>query len=212
MIEDIIKLRRRGLSFRKIARELDTTVGKVQYQWTKLLQNKAKRSSEEPVKNKLRVECTCEKDDHIEEDTITLTRIADEIVKVEWKVSAYKENMVAHYFKKPIVSWKKALRIYDVTGVIFNGENAQSDHEIVLSEHHTEWIFKGLKPEKVYCIELGFKFSEDCFFPLLRSKALHASNGEYNHLIQPKENIHNAAKWSENVSTYTYYETVKERN
>lgn len=40
MIDEIIKLRRRGLSFRKIASKLDTTVGKVQYQWTKLIQKK----------------------------------------------------------------------------------------------------------------------------------------------------------------------------
>ncbi|MHC8522556.1 helix-turn-helix domain-containing protein [Rossellomorea sp. H39__3] len=35
MLEEIIKLREQGVSFRKIAKELDMTVGKVQYQWVK---------------------------------------------------------------------------------------------------------------------------------------------------------------------------------
>ena len=35
MIEEIIKLRGDGLSFRKIASQLNTTVGRVQYRWNK---------------------------------------------------------------------------------------------------------------------------------------------------------------------------------
>src|SRR4051812_26315522 len=47
MIEEIKKLRRKGLSFRKIATELDTTIGKVQYQWTKY-----KKNEEQEVEDK----------------------------------------------------------------------------------------------------------------------------------------------------------------
>lgn len=35
MITEIIKLKEQGVSFRRIAKELNTTVGKVQYQWVK---------------------------------------------------------------------------------------------------------------------------------------------------------------------------------
>ncbi|PWW26581.1 hypothetical protein DFO73_110154 [Cytobacillus oceanisediminis] len=210
MIDEIIKLRRRGLSFRKIARELDTTVGKVQYQWTKLVQNKAKRSSEEPFQINSPNQGTDKKNDSIIEDKINLTRIADEKIKVDWKLSIYKENMVAQYFNRPISSWRKALRIYDVTGVIFDGGNAQSDHEVVLQEHHTEWIFKGLKSNRVYCIEMGMKLTENIFFPLLRSDALYSSETGFENISRPQEQIQKAAEWTESVSTYTYYETVSE--
>ena len=39
MIEEIIKLREDGLSFRKIASQLNTTVGRVQYRWNKYVNN-----------------------------------------------------------------------------------------------------------------------------------------------------------------------------
>ncbi|GLB58202.1 DUF4912 domain-containing protein [Cytobacillus sp. NCCP-133] len=210
MIDDIIKLRRRGLSFRKIARELDTTVGKVQYQWTKLIQNKAKRSIEEPSQKIIPVQKTDKEAAYAEEDKITLTPVSNDKVIAGWKLSVYKENMAAQFFDRPIDSWRKALRIYDVTGVIFNGENAQSDHEVALSERDKEWTFKGLKPGRVYCIELGIKLEEDQFFPLLRSSALHSSDAAIEKFPPPKEGIQKAAEWSENVSTYTYYENIDE--
>ncbi|MBT2687127.1 DUF4912 domain-containing protein [Bacillus sp. ISL-47] len=210
MIDEIIKLRRRGLSFRKIAVELDTTVGKVQYQWTKLVQNKAKRSSDEPFQTSSPNQGADKKNAPIIEDKINITRISAEKIKVYWEISIYKENMVAQYFNRPISSWRKALRIYDVTGVIFDGGNAQSDHEVVLLNQHTEWTFKGLKPNRVYCIEMGVKLTENNFFPLLRSDALYTSEMGFENISRPQEPIQEAAEWTESVSTYTYYETLCE--
>lgn len=43
MIEEIIRLRTDGLSFRKIATELNTTVGKVQYRWHKWIEENEDR-------------------------------------------------------------------------------------------------------------------------------------------------------------------------
>src|SRR4051812_16980659 len=39
MIEEIIKLREDGFSFRRIASKLNTTVGKVQYRWNKWMEH-----------------------------------------------------------------------------------------------------------------------------------------------------------------------------
>lgn len=47
MIEEIVKLRRKGLSFRKIAVELNSTVGKVQYQWKKYMKMKSAASGQD---------------------------------------------------------------------------------------------------------------------------------------------------------------------
>ena len=44
MIDEIIKLREDGLSFRKIASELNTTVGRVQYRWNKWVNNQEQDS------------------------------------------------------------------------------------------------------------------------------------------------------------------------
>jgi len=46
LIEEITKLRGKGLTFRKIAEELDTTIGKIQYQWRKYNSQKDKPEEE----------------------------------------------------------------------------------------------------------------------------------------------------------------------
>lgn len=206
MIDEIIKLRRRGLSFRKIATKLDTTVGKVQYQWTKLIQNKGKRDSGEVTGNKLNAEENNVRNQS--KDSLTLTRAADDRVIVSWKLSPQKEKMLLRYLDEPAPAFRKSLRIYDVTGVIFDGSNSVCDHEVILSGQ-TEWLFKGLKPDRVYCVELGIKITDNQFLPLLRSEALHPSEelprhsyGKSESGVQPE--------WTVNVSTYTYYESVSE--
>ncbi|WP_282172634.1 DUF4912 domain-containing protein [Cytobacillus firmus] len=204
MIDEIIKLRRRGLSFRKIASKLDTTVGKVQYQWTKLIQNKGKRDSGESLGEKFISEENVVQNQS--KDHLTLTRSSDDKARVSWRLSIQKVKMLSLYLDKPVSSLRKSLRIYDVTGVVFDGANAVCDHEVILSDY-SEWTFKGLKPGKVYCVELGIKITDTHFIPLLRSEALYTSEespsrGKSESEVQPA--------WTVNVSTYTYYESVSE--
>jgi uncharacterized protein len=207
MIDEIIKLRRRGLSFRKIASELDTTVGKVQYQWTKLIQNKAKRDSEESAVNNMTAEENAVPKQT--KDQLILTRLTSDKVKVLWKLSNHKEKMASLYLEEPVSSMRKSLRIYDVTGIYFDGANAVADHEVILS-HQSEWIFKGIKPAKVYCVELGIKLTENHFFPLLRSEAIHTSEEMPYQTSGIGEAERQPAEWTVNVSTYTYYESMSE--
>ncbi|WP_244671128.1 DUF4912 domain-containing protein [Bacillus sp. NTK034] len=207
MIDEIIKLRRRGLSFRKIAIELDTTVGKVQYQWTKLIQNKEKRNSVDSAGNKITAEENALPKQM--KDQLILTRLRADKVKVIWKLSSHKEKMASLYLDEPVSSMRKSLRIYDVTGIIFDGANAVSDHEVILS-HQSEWIFKGLKPSKVYCVELGIKLTESHFFPLLRSEAIHTSEEMIYQSSGKGDAEKQPAEWTVNVSTYTYYESMSE--
>ncbi|MEK3853145.1 DUF4912 domain-containing protein [Cytobacillus sp. FSL H8-0458] len=204
MIDEIIKLRRRGLSFRKIASKLDTTVGKVQYQWTKLIQNKGKRDSGESLGEKLISEENIVRNQS--KDHLTLTRSADDSAKVFWRLSIQKVKMLSLYLDEPVSSLRKSLRIYDVTGVIFDGANAVCDHEVILSDH-SEWTFKGLKLGNVYCVELGIKITDTHFIPLLRSEALYTSEESPSHRKSESEL---QPAWTVNVSTYTYYESVSE--
>jgi hypothetical protein len=114
--------------------------------------------------------------------------------------------MLSLYLDKPVSSLRKSLRIYDVTGVVFDGANAVCDHEVILSDH-SEWTFKGLKPGKVYCVDLGIKITDTHFIPLLRSEALYTSEESPS---QEKSESEVQPAWTVNVSTYTYYESVSE--
>jgi len=65
-------------------------------------------------------------------------------------------------------SWLN-LRIYDVTGRLFDGTNAHSyfDHKIERSDR--QWFFFIGKPTSVACVELGLKSAEGYFVKICRS-------------------------------------------
>ncbi len=61
------------------------------------------------------------------------------------------------------------LRVYDITGRLFDGTNAHSyfDHKIERSDR--QWFFFIGKPTSVACVELGLKSSEGFFVKISRS-------------------------------------------
>ncbi|WP_141431580.1 DUF4912 domain-containing protein [Bacillus sp. 03113] len=230
MIEDIINLRKKGLSFRKIAEELDSTVGKVQYQWTKYVKSnkknndipiktetKSKQSPQSSIKKPIdlvpmNLEKLPEQIPISYEDCVTTWLISKNKLFVFWKISSQKEKLVSLYFQKPFEALAKVLRIYDVTSLIFNGSNANDYREISLPENKNSWTFAGMKPNRSYCIEWGVKCNEDQFLPLMRSNAIQIPRTnpsqagelkkEIDRFLQHKEM---APNWIEHVSTYSYY-------
>jgi hypothetical protein len=62
-----------------------------------------------------------------------------------------------------------ALRIYDVTGRLFDGTNAHSyfDHNVARSDR--QWFFEIGRPTSVACVELGLKSTEGYFAKISRS-------------------------------------------
>lgn len=216
MIEDIVKLRRKGLSFRKIADKLDSTVGKVQYQWVKHV----KKPSEDQ-QNLKKGSINTKLDGHVSirkqvpKDGLMAWLINHHSLVTFWRVSEQKKKLVHFYFEKPYASFLKALRVYDVTDIIFNGKNAHSTQEIILADNTDNWTLIGLRPSRCYCIELGIKVNEQKFFPLLRSNVVQVPRSSREQTGQLKHEISNFAKnttsppnWVEHVSTYSYYEKV----
>src|SRR5581483_6545940 len=61
------------------------------------------------------------------------------------------------------------LRVYDITGRLFDGTNAHSyfDHKIERSDR--QWFFFIGKPTSVACVELGLKSTEGYFVKIARS-------------------------------------------
>ncbi|UII54868.1 DUF4912 domain-containing protein [Cytobacillus spongiae] len=215
MIEDIVKLRRRGLSFRKIAKELNSTVGKVQYQWNK---HKQAVDIEEGPPGKIDREIPhvdgsiLERKFSVEEDGLVSWLISNNRMLVFWKISSRKADVIQTYFEKPISKYLMAIRTYDVTDIFFNGSNAHSHMETILPERQSYWYVKGLKPNHCYLIELGLKISENQFFPISRSNTVHVPRNSFDQVgtlgaqLETYQNHSgNYPNWVEHVSTYSYY-------
>lgn len=220
MIEEIIKLREDGLSFRKIASQLNTTVGKVQYRWNKYINIQENNREDIIVEEKTRDE-----DDLVKQPTIDYNPIKGELqvklvtpqkVIVYWEASKLPERVLTLFYNKPVEELVHIVRIYDVTDIIFNGNNAHHFYDIAVPYHKGYWFIKGLTASRTYVAELGVKNNKKDFFPFLRSNSVQTpkmggnmGSEIYNNLIHAQQIDDFSPKWIDHVSTYSYYEESK---
>lgn len=64
------------------------------------------------------------------------------------------------------------LRVYDVSLIIFNGNNAHSFFDVDIAGPLGNWYIQ-VAPGKSWCAELGFKLTDGAFIKLLRSNTVH---------------------------------------
>jgi hypothetical protein len=227
MIEEIIKLRGDGLSFRKIASELNTTVGRVQYRWNKWIN----KSQEQDITQKVNTMTS-------EEIEASVPPISDSFVPVKgelqiklvspkkmilfWEASDIPKKFIHLFFNRKFEELVQVVRIYDVTDINFNGKNAHHFYEITLPYNNGHWFIKGLMANRIFIAELGVHFSENTFFPILRSNSVQTpmveipnGNEFYHEYLQFQQYENQPPKWIDHVSTYSYYgksNTMEENN
>ncbi|WP_213368603.1 DUF4912 domain-containing protein [Mesobacillus boroniphilus] len=116
---------------------------------------------------------------------------------VYWQLQDEKVRFICEYFYIPEVQFIKTLRLYE-------HDSRKVIHEVVLRQGVSSWLFKGIKPNSNYYVELGIKRSTETFFPLLKSNSIiqdHDSQSKSDKPISPG--------WTGKVSTYTYYENLE---
>ncbi|MDF2791708.1 MAG: hypothetical protein K0S80_4810, partial [Neobacillus sp.] len=118
MIEEIIKLREGGLSFRKIASQLNTTVGRVQYRW-----NKYVISQEPQIEESVVVEENQKEDNVFEQPTIDYAPTKGELqiklvtpskVIVYWEASTSPKKVIYLFYNRKFEELVHIVRLYDV--------------------------------------------------------------------------------------------------
>jgi uncharacterized protein len=216
MIEEIIKLREDGLSFRKIASHMNTTVGRVQYRWSKYINTLENHIEVVTVEeNTQRVVC------ELNHPTIDYTPIKGELqvklvtprkVIVYWEASKIPVKVITSFYDRPFEELVHIVRIYDVTDIIFTGNNAHHYYDITVPYNKGYWFIKGLTANRSYVAELGVKLNENEFFPVLRSNSVQTPtignlNGSeiFTNLVNIQQIDNISPKWIDHVSTYSYY-------
>lgn len=166
MIDEIIKLREDGLSFRKIASELNTTVGRVQYRWNKWVNN---QENIEEKDNDSKIESPNTTSNENTNDIVPLKGelqaklISPSRIMLIWEVTETPGSFIRLYFNKRIEDLVQVVRVYDVTDIIFNGNNAHHYYEIAVPFTNGYWVIKGLIANRSYIAEIGVKFNENVF-------------------------------------------------
>ncbi|MHC0035909.1 DUF4912 domain-containing protein [Pseudoneobacillus sp. C159] len=205
MIKEIITYRKQGMSFRKIAEELNSTVGKVHYQWIKnarLMEEQFLSNEHEEVPTPVHpIGCY-----------LISKLIQEQKVFSSWEIASWQKQQLVSYFKDDINLNVLILRIYDVTDIYFNGLNAHSYFEFQIPPNKRNWTIKGIKSGRNYLTEIGFKIKENQFFPILRSNPVgsYLNDSKLSNNFPSHQN--GQPEWGQRVSTYSYYENMNEAN
>ncbi len=87
-----------------------------------------------------------------------------------WEITATKqEEFAGTYGTEAWLSTHPVLRIYDVTGVDFNGNNALKYFDYHMEENIDNWHIEVGEPDRSFCVDLGRMFPDGRFITLLRS-------------------------------------------
>ena len=224
LIEQIVTLRRKGLSFRKIAKELNSTVGKVQYQWKKYMKDqedlpKDESVSEEREKNNLSSKTTITTNFWTSIDVLTKNNgmeawlLSEDAALVFWRIPDGKWQLISSYYNLDKSTCSLAVKINDITSIIYNGKNAHS-YRLVPVDHLQESLFiEDLLPNRSFSFEIGVLDVYQSFLPILQSNPLHTPRTSFDQTGLLEEEMERWEKgdtavpnWIEHVSTYSYYE------
>lgn len=131
-----------------------------------------------------------------------------EKIFVSWQLDEKKIDFICSYFEISADRSIRSLRLYEKASPK-NGIESKFIHEVILRPEIESWLFKGISLERTYHVELGLMISENKFFPLLKSDPVHTNDLDQTEPDSQDAMI--APSWSNQVSTYTYYENTERR-
>ncbi|OPY57311.1 MAG: hypothetical protein A4E55_01707 [Pelotomaculum sp. PtaU1.Bin035] len=90
-----------------------------------------------------------------------------------WEITATKQDeFTKRYGPAAWSTTYPVLRVYDITGVDFNGKNALGYIDIHVSENAENWYVHVGEPDRSFCVDLGRMFPDGQFITLLRSNTV----------------------------------------
>lgn len=90
---------------------------------------------------------------------------------VYWEISNRKRWLVSQHFERDWNDIPKIVRIYDVTDLYFDGNNANSYFDVTTTTGANNWYIHGLSAGRTYLADFGLYTWKGQFTPLLRSGA-----------------------------------------
>jgi hypothetical protein len=92
-------------------------------------------------------------------------------VHVYWQLSDRKKRLLAEHYGEEWPQLRPSLRIYDITGLFFDGSEAAAlrQYEVGLL---TSCYVQGLEPGRSYVADYGIWNSSEQFLPLIRSNSV----------------------------------------
>ena len=105
-----------------------------------------------------------------------------------WEISPECKEIASRHFKTSWSNLKIYLRVYDITGLSFNGNNAHSFKEIPVDSACGGYYINFLWSNRDYCVDLGVK-NEGQFLSLVRSNTIEMPPDQVSSLKMPRAKV-----------------------
>ena len=89
-----------------------------------------------------------------------------------WDVKGSTVDKLKNELKDEFYKAIRVLRVYDVTGIVFNGSNANRFFDIQINEFASSWYIEAAGPGRSWCVDLGLRLSNGRFITILRSNVV----------------------------------------
>jgi hypothetical protein len=89
-----------------------------------------------------------------------------------WEVKDSTWDKFKAELKDEFYKARRVLRAYDVSGIIFNGSNANKFFDLGIREDATNWYIDTGAPGKSWCVEFGLLLRDGRFITILRSNVV----------------------------------------
>ncbi|MBB3108589.1 hypothetical protein FHS18_000617 [Paenibacillus phyllosphaerae] len=104
-----------------------------------------------------------------EKDLLQLMARDAHTLYVYWEISNRRRWLAAQHFQTDWHNLPKVLRVYDVTNVYFNGNNANGYFDIETTPESCSWYINGAGAGATYMVDFGTYTWNRQFVPLVRS-------------------------------------------
>ncbi|MFZ5632533.1 MAG: DUF4912 domain-containing protein [Bacillota bacterium] len=133
-----------------------------------------------------------------------------------WEITATKmEEIAARYGPRVWGPSRPVLRVYDVTGISFNGSNANSFFDCSLNELAENWYINVPHANRTYCADLGRLLPDGSFITILRSNPVTTPRDALSDNLDEEwmwiEGIYRTIKYQTGVSSPMIVEEINER-
>lgn len=107
-----------------------------------------------------------------EKSRVVLMDVDPHWLHAYWEFTQSDKTKILEQSDKPSHPQKKILRVYDVSYICFDGNNAHNYFDIEIDNDRGNWYINLWSPRKSFCAEIGMRFSQGDFYPLARSNAI----------------------------------------
>ncbi|RKY35908.1 MAG: hypothetical protein DRP78_04930, partial [Candidatus Omnitrophota bacterium] len=86
-----------------------------------------------------------------------------------WEITREKLDDVRQNYNSALDNAKRVLRVYDISGVDFCGDNANKFFDIEINDYNNNWYINVAESGNTFCVDIGLRLQDGKFVVLARS-------------------------------------------